>query len=422
MESCGKLMPFLFDERSSFATVLEEGTRLHLFAESYSPMTLCILQGSDDFWSSSFVRAHSEFLQGKKVVLQGYYPDLKHNGRSIRYFYETQSLRKKLWKLSPHLLYYRYVTAWEETFDGRHDAIEGFMRQHKVDVILAEFGIHGCTMTPHAKKLGIPLVVHFHGHDAHRDPLLVDFLDRYREMFDYASSVISVSRFMSDKLIRMGCPAEKIVFNPYGPRDSFFDNQSTYDDVVLAIGRFTDIKAPHLTILAFQKVLQQFPQATLVMGGHGELLEACQTLALALGIDSQIKFLGPLRHEQVMPLFSKACCFVQHSVQPTYGDAEGTPVAILEAGAAGLPVVSTRHAGIRDAVIDGETGFLVEERDIDSMAEAMIRLLSDKSLCRNMGERAREHIRSNYNIDRHLSCIDGLIEEARKKSSVGSRQ
>ncbi len=380
-------------------------------------VTVCILQGSDDFWSSSFVRAHIEFLKGQKVVLNGYYPVLQESGRFIRYFYSQRPLLKKLGKLLPQWLYHRHVTLWEESFDGRHDAIAGFMRQHKVDVILAEFGIHGCTMTPHAKKLGIPLVVHFHGHDAHRDPLLVEFLDRYRDMFDYASSIISVSHFMTEKLVRMGADPKKIVFNPYGPRNSFFENQSSYDDVLLAIGRFTDIKAPHLTVLAFQKVLSQCPNATLVMGGHGELLEACQTLVLALGMDKNVQFLGALRHEQLVPLFERACCFVQHSVQPTYGDAEGTPVAILEAGAAGLPVVSTRHAGIQDAVVDGKTGFLVEERDIDGMADAMIRLLKDKELCRAMGEKAREHIRTNYNIDRHLSYIDGLIEAARKTRS-----
>ena len=63
--------------------------------------------------------------------------------------------------------------------------------------------------------------------------------------------------------------------------------------------------------------------------------------------------MGALNHEEVMPLFSNARCFVQHSVVPSYGDAEGTPVAILEAQAAGLPAVATRHAGIVDAVVDG---------------------------------------------------------------------
>ncbi len=378
-------------------------------------MSLCILQGSDDFWSSSFVRAHIEYLQGENVVLQGYYPGLSFNGRDIRYFFGQRPVLKKLAKLLPHWCYHRWITSWEERYEGRHDAFAGFCKTHHVDVILAEFGIHGSTICRHAKDLGIPLVIHFHGHDAHRDPLLVEYMDRYREMFDYASSIISVSHFMTEKLVRMGADPQKIVFNPYGPRDTFFENQSDYNDVLLAIGRFTDIKAPHLTILAFQKVLAECPNATLVMGGHGELLEACQTLVLALGMENNVQFLGGLRHEQVMPLFAGACCFVQHSVQPTYGDAEGTPVAILEAGAAGLPVVSTRHAGIRDAVLDGETGFLVEERDINGMADAMIRLLRDKNLCRSMGEKAREHIRTNYNIKRHLSCIDGLIEAARSE-------
>lgn len=382
-------------------------------------MTLCILQGSDDFWSSSFVRAHIEFLRGEKVVVKGYYPGLTHNGRLIRYFYGTRPLRKKLWKLMPQWLYHRYVTLWEEQYDGRHDAFAGFCRVHKVDVILAEFGIHGSTICRHARDLNIPLVVHFHGHDAHRDPLLTEYLDSYRDMFDYASSIVSVSHFMTEKLMRMGADPKKIVFNPYGPRDIFFETQSSYDDVLLAIGRFTDIKAPHLTILAFQRVLEKLPNVRLVMGGHGELLEACQTLVRALGMEDNVEFPGGLRHEQVAPLFKSACCFVQHSVQPTYGDAEGTPVTILEAGAAGLPVVSTRHAGIRDAVIHGETGFLVEERDISGMAEAMLALLQDKQLCRTMGEKAREHIRSNYNIKRHLDCLDDLISQARATGKRG---
>lgn len=376
-------------------------------------MKLCIVQGSNDFWSSSFIRAHIEYLKSEKVVLQGYYPNFHENRREIRYFYSQRPRLRKLQKLMPHWLYHRKVTLWQETYEGIHDAVAAYMKQHNVDVILAEFGIHGSNICRHAKALGLPLVVHFHGHDAHRDPLLADFTDRYREMFDYAYRIISVSQFMTEKLIRMGADPDKIVYNPYGPRDTFYENESTYEDVLLAVGRFTDIKAPHLTVLAFEQVLKEYPNARLVMGGHGELLEACQTLAIALGIEGRIDFRGALKHEEVVPLFQQACCFVQHSVQPTYGDAEGTPVAILEAGAAALPVVSTRHAGIPQAVIDGETGFLVEERDIHGMANAMLKLLRDRDLCRSMGQAARDHIRTKYNIKQHLDCIDQIVHEAR---------
>lgn len=377
-------------------------------------MTTCIVQGLNDPHTSSFIRAHVELLAGEKVALTEYYPNLTYQGRQIRYFYSRWPFLKKLAKLLPHWLYHRHVTLWEESYEGRHDAISGFMRQHDVDVILAEFGIHGSNICPHARDLGIPLIVHFHGHDAHREPLLEEYRERYVAMFDYAYRLISVSPGMTEKLVSMGADRSKIVYNPYGPREVFYENESDYRGPFLALGRFTDIKAPYLTLMAFEKVLRTHPDAELVMAGDGELLEVCRTLARTWGIESRVSFPGALRHEQVLPLFSGACCFVQHSVAPAYGDSEGTPVAILEAGAAGLPVVATRHAGIPDVVRHGETGFLVEERDVDAMARQMRRLLEDRELCRAMGAAAREHVRTNFSIERHIACIDGLIDEARR--------
>lgn len=378
-------------------------------------MTTCIIRGSNDFWSSSFIRAHIEYLDDPKVVVDNYYRGLAHDGKTIRYFYRTHPLRQKLKTLLPQFLYHRCVTRYEDSYERMHDSLTAFFTQHNVDVILAEFGIHGSNIYRHARDSGIPLVVHFHGHDAHRDPLLAGYKERYREMFDYAYRIVSVSKFMTEKLIRMGADESKIVYNPYGPREEFYENQSEYTRTFLALGRFTDIKAPYLTLMAFKQVLETCPDARLVVGGDGELLETCKCLARTWKIESQVSFPGALRHEQVIPLLAKACCFVQHSVMPSYGDAEGTPVAILEAGAAGLPVVSTRHAGIRDAVIHGETGFLVEERDVDGMAEYMRKLVADQGLCRRMGAKARDHIRANYNIQRHIACIQELINAAKKQ-------
>jgi len=378
-------------------------------------MTLCIIQGLDQYHSSSFIRAHVELLAGEKVALTEYYPNLTYRGRQIRYFYSRHPVLKKLKKLLPHWLYQRYVTMWEERYEGRHDAIAGFMQHHKVDVILAEFGIHGANICPHARDLGIPLIVHFHGHDAHRDPLLAEYRDRYRAMFDYAFKLVSVSHTMTEKLVHMGADRAKIIYNPYGPREFFFDIEPDYRKTLVAIGRFTDIKAPYLTLLAFRQALLQHPEALLVMGGEGELLETCKTLARTFGIDNRVVFPGALQHEQVLELLAGACGFVQHSVTPSYGDSEGTPVAILEAGAAGLPVIATRHAGISDVVVHGETGFLVEERDVDGMARHMSDLLDNPTLCRELGEAARRRIRERFSINRHIACLDGLIAEVRAR-------
>jgi colanic acid/amylovoran biosynthesis glycosyltransferase len=227
---------------------------------------------------------------------------------------------------------------------------------------------------------------------------------------------VSVSHFMTDTLVKMGAPPSKIVYNPYGPRDYFYEIQSDYRSTILAVGRFTDIKAPHLTLMAFKQVLKTCPEARLVMVGAGDLLECCKSLAKTLGIDGHVDFRGAIKHQEMLPLFAQACCFVQHSVTPSYGDAEGTPVAILEAGAAALPVVSTRHAGIADAVIHSRTGFLVAEGDVEGMAAHMRTLIEDKDLCRAMGARARAHIGASYNIQRHIACLQGLIDAARQQA------
>jgi glycosyltransferase involved in cell wall biosynthesis len=379
---------------------------------------LCIIGVEDHKVLRDFIRAHVDYLQGEKVCLADGYPDYTYNGRTIRYFYSRHPLRMKLKKLLPQFLYHRWVTRHELSAPALHDAMAGFFQQHNVDVILAECGENGASVCRHARALNIPLIVHFHGHDAHLKSLVAAYKERYREMFDYAFRIVSVSHFMTQALIRLGADPDKIVYNPYGPRECFFENQPDYRSTILSVGRFADLKAPYLTLMAFKLLVEECSDARLVMAGNEEgLLECCKTLAQVWGIESKVSFPGAINHADLIPLFTQACCFVQHSVSPSYGDAEGTPVTILEAGAAGLPVVSTRHAGITDAVVHGKTGFLVEERDVVGMKNHLRTLIEDKSLCRSMGANAREHIRANYNIKRHIACLDQLIKAARNHMS-----
>ncbi|TPV35752.1 glycosyltransferase [Paucihalobacter ruber] len=378
-------------------------------------MKICIIQAGTSNFSGSFIRAHAELMKGDKVLIHGPTHDLQYNNRSIGLFYSKHPWLQKLKKLLPQWLYHKKVTLWQQSFNGKLDALAGFFKAHQVNVILAEFGFQGAAITPFAKSLEIPLVVHFHGHDAHRDPLLTDEVkSNYKAMFAYAYKIVSVSHFMTDKLLSLGCPEDKIVYNPYGPQAFFYEVQSSYGSTILNIGRFTDIKAPQLTLQAFKDAMPKCAEARLIMVGTGELLEACKSIAKAWHIEDRVTFTGGINHNQLMPYFNDACMFVQHSVQPSYGDAEGTPNTILEASAAALPVVSTRHAGIPQAVIHEQTGLLVDEYDVKAMSEAMVKLYNDKALCQQMGQAGRQHMQTNYNINRHISVLDDLIVSARK--------
>ncbi|WP_309400656.1 glycosyltransferase family 4 protein [Cerasicoccus maritimus] len=376
---------------------------------------LCIIGFDDNKVIKDFIRLHVENLSGEKVFLNNYYPYYKEGGRLIGRFYSLAPIRQKLSKLLPYFLFHRLVERTRFSPAGVKDALGGYTEKHQVDVILAEFGNTGANVAPIAKELNIPLVVHFHGHDAHRKPMLTDeLLAKYRFMFEYASSVLGVSKHMINTLQELGCPENKLIYNPYGPRKSFYDIQPQYGPTLLSVGRFTDIKANHLVVMAFKEALKSVPNAHLLMIGDGELLETCKTLAQVWGIDDRVTFTGAIPHQEIAEHFVHSCCFVQHSVTPSYGDAEGTPNTILEAAAAALPVISTRHAGIKDVVVENETGFLVDELDVQGMAQHMVHLLQNPERCREMGQTARKHIQNNYSSEMHIERLQIAIDAARQ--------
>jgi colanic acid/amylovoran biosynthesis glycosyltransferase len=100
---------------------------------------------------------------------------------------------------------------------------------------------------------------------------------------------------------------------------------------------------------------------------------------------------------------------VQHSVVASDGNSEGMPNSILEASASGLPVVATRHAGIPEVVLDGETGFLVEERDVEGMARQMARLVMEPALAEELGRAGRKRMQESFSIDSRIARLWAIV-------------
>jgi colanic acid/amylovoran biosynthesis glycosyltransferase len=226
-----------------------------------------------------------------------------------------------------------------------------------------------------------------------------------------------VSNHMRARLVNLGSPAGRTLSNPCGVDVDRFQGARPAESppLLLALGRFVEKKGPTLTLRAFALVQAEEPQARMVMLGDGPLRDACIELARDLGLDQQVQFPGSIDHEDVVSWMRRARCFVQHSLRAADGDSEGTPVAVLEASACGLPVVSTKHGGIVDAIVDGVSGLLVDEGDIDGMAEHMLRLLRDPELADGMGAAGRRHMMANYSSSSSLERLRTvLFEEAQK--------
>ena len=148
------------------------------------------------------------------------------------------------------------------------------------------------------------------------------------------------------------------------------------------------------------------------MAGEGHLLNTCGNLVKYFKLDKNVTFVGIITSEEFQDYLKNSLAFVQHSITAANGDAEGTPVSILEAGAEGVPVISTKHAGIPDIVLDNITGFLVEEHDVEEMILKMIQLLKEPGLARSMGQNAKQRIRENFSLRRHIDLLDELLQKA----------
>jgi glycosyltransferase involved in cell wall biosynthesis len=285
------------------------------------------------------------------------------------------------------------------------------LRHYQPCAVLAEYGPMGGQVLAACRIAHIPLIVHFHGYDASMTETLAENSRTYPRLFQQAAAIVAVSTAMKQQLISLGAPPEKVHRNYYGVDCvQFIGGQPASAPVCfIAVGRFTPKKRPDLTLRAFAAVRRAYPNAVLTMIGDGPLLASCRLLALELGIEDGVMFMGAQSPAVVRAEMRRARCFVQHSVEAPSGDSEGTPVSIIEAGATGLPVVSTRHAGIPDVVVDGQTGFLVAEHDVEGMAQHMLRVARDPELAGRLGRAARLRVEAHFSIEGSIAELWKII-------------
>ncbi|MEW4925273.1 glycosyltransferase [Algibacter sp. 2305UL17-15] len=362
---------------------------------------------------SPLLNVYSEtFIQQQKNRLKGsvfyYYggnlpTHLENHGKLLS---RTLSLKNKI-----------YRKLGFTTFNKNEIAFIKSLKKHKIQVVLAQYGMTAHQIIKICEHLKIPLVTHFHGYDA-SVLSIIEKHNNYKDVFRYSSSVIAVSKVMKHRFLVLGCPEDKIVYNTYGPDPSFLDIHPNFSKkTFIALGRFVDKKAPYYTILAFSKVLKKHPDAKLVLGGGGVLLEVCENIVKSLKIENSVSFPGVISREQFIEILSTSLAFVQHSITANSGDQEGTPVSIIEASAAGVPVVSTYHAGIPDVIEHDKTGLLCKEHDIETMSLNMMKILDDVHYAKQLGNAGKERIKELFTIERHIQVLDDVIDNAIHKNT-----
>lgn len=269
------------------------------------------------------------------------------------------------------------------------DELIDFLKAHNTEAIMVEYLDMAVFFARVSKKSGIPLFAHAHGYDVSVVPNSRLWKARYRLLFPHLTGVFAPSKFLASRLGELGCPERKIHVTPCGVNPDEFSPSIEKDGSFVAVGRLVEKKAPLATINAFLQSGVHAEGAILHIIGDGPLSEQCRTLVSDRNATDAIVFHGRKGPEFVRSVMRKASVFLQHSVAAPNGDTEGLPVSILEAMSSELAVVSTHHAGIPEAVYDGQTGMLVNEHDVESMAMAIRSLHENPEVAKNMGRQGR---------------------------------
>jgi glycosyltransferase involved in cell wall biosynthesis len=292
------------------------------------------------------------------------------------------------------------------------------IRWHQPDVVLAEFGFHAARVMDGAAWAKVPLVVHFRGADASADRRLGQLQERYRRLMRLAGALVVKSAPMRQVLVGLGASPAAITISPSGANAELFHGgcPAQAPPTVLFVGRFVAKKAPLDALAAFARARAAAPPELaaamrLVLVGEGPLRPALEQQIQALGLGRQVELAGLQPPEQVAARLRQCRCLLLPSRTAPDGDAEGCPVVVLEAQLAGVPVVSTVHAGIPEVVLDGETGLLAPEGDVPRLAEALLQLLAEPELAARLGQAGQRRASSRFTVAHHVDTLAAVLRE-----------
>lgn len=266
-----------------------------------------------------------------------------------------------------------------------------------------------------ARAAGKPLVTTFHGFDAtyRGDPKKPGGFNQVRffakgrsEMAGWNSWNIAVSDFIRDRLLALGFRAERVYRHHIGIDLDLFkmEPRPRKKGLVVSIARFVDYKGHRFMIDALSRVAAAGTPVEFVMVGQGPLKEEIE--ALARRSLPSVTIHENLSQTEIRDLLASAELYLHGSVTLDNGHAEAFGLANLEAEAVGTPVVAFRSGGVGEAIEEGKTGYLVEERDVAGMAEAVGRLLNDQALWTAFSARAPLLVAERFDLRRQTGMLE----------------
>ena len=280
-----------------------------------------------------------------------------------------------------------------------------FLEKGPFDVIHCQFGTLGlkAVLLKQIGAISCKIVTSIRGFDI--TAVLEKSPEIYDELFRKGDLFLPVSQSLMERLIRAGCDEKKIKVHYSGIdclKFKYFERKLVSDEPVkvLTIARLVEKKGIAFAIKAVARLISEGKRILYIVIGDGALHDDLLEMTERLGVVPHVKLLGWKTQEEVRLLLQEAHILIAPSVTSSDGDQEGIPNVVKEAMVSGLPVISTLHSGIPELVADGISGFLVPERDVDSLADSLAYLIDHPEIWAEMGWSGRRIIEEHFDIER----------------------
>jgi colanic acid/amylovoran biosynthesis glycosyltransferase len=282
-----------------------------------------------------------------------------------------------------------------------------WMQRAGIGHLHVHFATAGASVASLAKQVfPMTLSMTVHGPDEFADVRN----EHFHEKVEAADFVICISHFARSQTMQHSAPehwkkleVSRLGVNPlvFAPVDRSPEPGSFS---LLCVGRLTPAKGQHLLLEAIAALRDSGEPVRLHLAGDGPDRASLQRHAQALAIADRVEFHGALNHDQVRALYARCDAFVLPSF------AEGIPVVLMEAMAAGLPCVSTRIAGIPELIADGESGFLASPSSLDELTSRLRQLIHDPELRSRLAANGRRRVCEAYDLDRNIGGLAQLFQ------------
>ena len=283
------------------------------------------------------------------------------------------------------------------------------------DVFIAHFGPAGVTAAK-LRELGVirgKIATIFHGIDISSRDVLNHYTPEYQQLFRRGDLMLPISDLWAGRLQKMGCPREKIAVSRMGVDMTRFSPRPVKAPAtpleIISVARLTEKKGLHVAIEACRQLKEQGVAFRYRILGIGPWERRLRTLIEQYQLEDVVEMPGFKPSHEVKAILDDADVFLLPSVTGADGDMEGIPVALMEAMAVGIPVVSTLHSGIPELVEADKSGWLVPENDARALAQRLAAFSQlDTDELTTVVKRAREKVEHDFNqqvINRELASL-----------------